>query len=212
MPIDVRSLGADFVVASGHKMAGPTGIGFLWAPLSLLETIPPWQGGGDMIDEVFETRSTWAPPPARFEAGTPAIAEVIGLGAACDYLARVGMGEGARARAGAGGGAPPGAREAAGMQGVRTGPGGCVPEGEGRAGGLHGGRGARHRPVDAAGPQRGGHQDGAPLHAAAAPGAEGATVRVGQGVRLPLHHAARGAKGFVHFFPSPLPVFPFVSL
>ena len=92
MPIDVRSLGADFVVASGHKMAGPTGIGFLWAPLSLLETIPPWQGGGDMIDEVFETRSTWAPPPARFEAGTPAIAEVIGLGAACDYLARVGMG------------------------------------------------------------------------------------------------------------------------
>ena len=80
MPVDVRALGCDFLVASGHKMCAPTGIGFLWGRPELLEAMPPWMGGGDMIDEVFLERSTYAPPPSRFEAGTPAIAEAIGLG------------------------------------------------------------------------------------------------------------------------------------
>ena len=90
-PTDVRALGVDFLVASGHKMLGPTGIGFLWAKPELLAAMPPWQGGGEMIADVGLQASTFAEPPARFEAGTPAIAEAIGLGAACDYLAALDM-------------------------------------------------------------------------------------------------------------------------
>jgi len=91
MPVDVQELDCDFLVASGHKMLGPTGLGFLYAKLSILEEMPPYQGGGEMIDEVFLDHSTFAPPPARFEAGTPAIAEAVGLGAAIEYLNSVGM-------------------------------------------------------------------------------------------------------------------------
>lgn len=91
MPVDVQSLDADFLVASGHKMCGPTGIGFLWGKLEVLETMPPYQSGGEMIDQVTITGSTFAEPPGRFEAGTPAIAQAVGLGAAVDYLAGLGM-------------------------------------------------------------------------------------------------------------------------
>ncbi|MFL5492883.1 MAG: SufS family cysteine desulfurase [Gemmatimonadales bacterium] len=89
--VDVQSLGCDFFVCSGHKMFGPTGVGVLYGRESLLERMPPWQGGGDMIASVTLERSTWAPVPAKFEAGTPMIAEVIGLGAAVDYLNAVGL-------------------------------------------------------------------------------------------------------------------------
>ncbi|MEW5311432.1 MAG: hypothetical protein WDW38_003147 [Sanguina aurantia] len=91
MPVDVQSLGADWIVASSHKMCGPTGIGFLWGKPELLESMPPWMGGGEMIQDVYLDHSSYAPPPGRFEAGTPAIAEAIGLGAACDYLSSIGM-------------------------------------------------------------------------------------------------------------------------
>eukprot|EP00878_Enallax_costatus_P021141 GHUV01022374.1.p1 GENE.GHUV01022374.1~~GHUV01022374.1.p1 ORF type:complete len:375 (+),score=90.94 GHUV01022374.1:552-1676(+) len=91
MPIDVQGMGVDWIVASSHKMMGPTGIGFLWGRMSLLESMPPWMGGGEMIQDVFLDHSTYAEPPARFEAGTPSIAEAIGLGAACDYLSSIGM-------------------------------------------------------------------------------------------------------------------------
>jgi cysteine desulfurase/selenocysteine lyase len=90
-PTDVSTLGVDFLVASGHKMCGPTGIGFLWARPEILASMPPWQGGGEMIADVGLHASTFAEPPARFEAGTPAIAQAIGLGAACDYLSALGM-------------------------------------------------------------------------------------------------------------------------
>ena len=72
-------------------MCGPTGIGFLWGTAEALESMPPWMGGGEMIQDVYMDRSTYAPPPARFEAGTPAIGEAIALGRACDYLTEVGM-------------------------------------------------------------------------------------------------------------------------
>jgi cysteine desulfurase/selenocysteine lyase len=91
MKIDVQTLGVDFVVASGHKMCGPTGIGFLWGKESLLNSLPPCKGGGEMIDEVYMDYSTYAPAPARFEAGTPPIAQAIGLGAAIDYISNIGM-------------------------------------------------------------------------------------------------------------------------
>ena len=90
LPIDVQSLGCDFFAFSGHKVLGPTGVGALYGRADLLEAMPPWQGGGDMIETVTLDRSTFAPPPARFEAGTPMIAEVIGLGAALEYLEEVG--------------------------------------------------------------------------------------------------------------------------
>ncbi|CAD7699297.1 unnamed protein product [Ostreobium quekettii] len=90
-PVDVQDLGADWIVASGHKMCGPTGCGFLWGRYDVLEEMTPFMGGGEMIEDVFISHSTYAPPPARFEAGTPAIAEAIGLGAACDYLSGLGM-------------------------------------------------------------------------------------------------------------------------
>ena len=90
-PVDVQALGVDWIVASSHKMCGPTGIGFLWGRLELLESMPPWMGGGEMIQDVYLEYSTYADPPSRFEAGTPAIGEAIGLGAACDYLASLDM-------------------------------------------------------------------------------------------------------------------------
>ncbi len=87
---DVAELGCDFLVFSGHKVLGPTGIGALWAREALLERMPPWQGGGDMISSVTFERSTWAAHPQKFEAGTPHIAGAIGLAAALDYLDGVG--------------------------------------------------------------------------------------------------------------------------
>jgi cysteine desulfurase/selenocysteine lyase len=86
LPVDIRALGCDFFVCSGHKMYGPTGVGILYGREDLLERMPPWQGGGGMIATVTFEKSTYAPVPARFEAGTPPIAEVIGLGAAMEYL------------------------------------------------------------------------------------------------------------------------------
>lgn len=85
----MQALQADWIVASAHKMCAPSGVGFLWGRYDLLEEMPPWQGGGEMIDQVHLSHSTYAPPPLRFEAGTPAIAEVVGLGAAVDYLTDV---------------------------------------------------------------------------------------------------------------------------
>jgi cysteine desulfurase / selenocysteine lyase len=90
LPIDVQSLGCDFFAFSGHKVLGPTGVGVLYGRAERLEAMAPWQGGGDMIETVTLDRSTFAPPPARFEAGTPMIAEVIGLGAALEYVEEVG--------------------------------------------------------------------------------------------------------------------------
>ncbi|XP_038992949.1 cysteine desulfurase 1, chloroplastic-like [Hibiscus syriacus] len=91
MVVDVQDLDADFLVASSHKMCGPTGIGFLFGKSNLLLTMPPFLGGGEMISDVFLDHSTYAEPPSRFEAGTPAIGEAIGLGAAIDYLSGIGM-------------------------------------------------------------------------------------------------------------------------
>jgi len=91
MPVDVQALGADFLVASSHKMCGPTGMGFLFGKAEILEEMPPFLGGGEMIADVFLDHSTYAAPPTRFEAGTPAIGEAIGLGAAIDYLSNIGM-------------------------------------------------------------------------------------------------------------------------
>ena len=91
MKLDVRALGADFLVASGHKMFGPTGIGFLYGKQSWLEKLPPYQGGGSMISEVTEQGSTYLAPPHRFEAGTPPIAEVMGLGAAVEFIRGLGF-------------------------------------------------------------------------------------------------------------------------
>ncbi|MCH2135961.1 MAG: cysteine desulfurase [Phycisphaerales bacterium] len=90
-PVDVRALGADAIAFSGHKMFGPTGIGCLWAHGELLDSLPPWQGGGEMIDTVSFDGSTWNTPPWRFEAGTPNISGAIGLGAAVRWLEHIGM-------------------------------------------------------------------------------------------------------------------------
>ncbi|KAK8515674.1 hypothetical protein V6N13_139358 [Hibiscus sabdariffa] len=91
MVVDVQGLDADFLVASSHKMCGPTGVGFLFGKSNLLLDMPPFLGGGEMISDVFLDHSTYAEPPSRFEAGTPAIGEAIGLGAAIDYLSGIGM-------------------------------------------------------------------------------------------------------------------------
>jgi cysteine desulfurase / selenocysteine lyase len=91
MPLDVQALQADFVAFTGHKMLGPTGIGVLWGRQELLEDLPPFLGGGEMIETVTMHASTYAPAPHKFEAGTPPIAEAIGLGAAVDYLNAIGM-------------------------------------------------------------------------------------------------------------------------
>jgi cysteine desulfurase/selenocysteine lyase len=90
-PVSVAELGADFLAFTSHKMCGPTGVGALWGRFDLLEAMPPFLGGGSMIETVTLAGSTYLPPPARFEAGTPPIAEVIGLGAAVDYLSGIGM-------------------------------------------------------------------------------------------------------------------------
>ncbi|MBT8095177.1 MAG: cysteine desulfurase [Gammaproteobacteria bacterium] len=91
MQVDVQALDCDFYAFSGHKMFGPTGTGVLWGREDLLDTMPPWQGGGDMILEVTFDRTTWNELPYKFEAGTPNISGVIGLGAAIDYLRDIGM-------------------------------------------------------------------------------------------------------------------------
>ena len=89
--VDVQAIDADFYVFSGHKLYGPSGIGILYGKAELLESMPPFLGGGDMIASVSYQRSTWARPPHRFEAGTPAIIETIGLGAAIDYVEAIGF-------------------------------------------------------------------------------------------------------------------------
>ena len=89
--VDVARLGCDFLVGSSHKLCGPTGMGFLWAREEILEAMPPFLGGGEMIQDVFLDGSTWADLPHKFEAGTPAIGEAIGMGAAIDYLQALGM-------------------------------------------------------------------------------------------------------------------------
>ncbi len=91
MQLDVRDLDCDWLVASGHKMCGPTGIGFLYGKLNLMRSMPPFLGGGEMIADVFLENATYADLPHKFEAGTPAIAEAIALGAAIDYLTNIGM-------------------------------------------------------------------------------------------------------------------------
>lgn len=91
MPMDVQILDCDFLVFTGHKLYGPSGIGVLWGREDILNSMPPYQGGGDMIETVTLDGSTFKPAPARFEAGTPAIVQAIGLGAAMDYLHAIGM-------------------------------------------------------------------------------------------------------------------------
>lgn len=91
LPVDVADLGVDFIAFTGHKMCGPTGIGVLWGRGELLAAMPPFLGGGSMIETVTMERTTFMPPPARFEAGTPPIAQAVGLGAAIDYLTGLGM-------------------------------------------------------------------------------------------------------------------------
>ncbi|WAT17145.1 cysteine desulfurase [Aurantiacibacter sp. MUD11] len=91
IPVDVVALDCDFYAFSSHKLYGPTGIGALWGRAELLAAMPPWQGGGAMIDRVTFEKTTYAPAPQRFEAGTPAIVEAIGFGAACDYVAGIGV-------------------------------------------------------------------------------------------------------------------------
>jgi cysteine desulfurase/selenocysteine lyase len=90
LPVDVAVLGCDFYAFSAHKLYGPTGIGALWGRAELLDAMPPWQGGGAMIDRVTFAKTTYAPSPQRFEAGTPAIVEAIGFGAAADYVGAIG--------------------------------------------------------------------------------------------------------------------------
>jgi cysteine desulfurase / selenocysteine lyase len=91
MAIDVQAIDCDWLVASGHKMCAPTGIGFLYGKLALLRSMPPFLGGGEMIADVFLDHATYADLPHKFEAGTPAIAEAVALGAAVDYLSAIGM-------------------------------------------------------------------------------------------------------------------------
>ncbi len=88
---DVQDIGCDFYVFSGHKLYGPTGIGALWAKGELLDAMPPWQGGGSMIDRVTFAKTSWAPAPQRFEAGTPNIVGALGLHAAIDYVEEIGL-------------------------------------------------------------------------------------------------------------------------
>jgi cysteine desulfurase / selenocysteine lyase len=91
LPVDVAALGCDFYVFSGHKLYGPTGIGVLWGKGELLANMPPWQGGGAMIEKVSFDGTTYGPPPARFEAGTPHIVGALGLHAAIDYVEGIGL-------------------------------------------------------------------------------------------------------------------------
>jgi cysteine desulfurase/selenocysteine lyase len=90
LPVDVQAIGCDFYALSGHKMCGPMGIGALWARRELLDAMPPYQGGGEMIDIVEIERSTWAEVPHKFEAGTPNAGGAVGMAAAADFLTEVG--------------------------------------------------------------------------------------------------------------------------
>jgi cysteine desulfurase/selenocysteine lyase len=91
LPVDVKALGADFLVCSAHKLYGPSGVGVLWGRLEHLEAMPPWQGGGDMIDHVSFAGTSFAEPPFRFEAGTPDIAGIVAFATALDYLDGLGL-------------------------------------------------------------------------------------------------------------------------
>jgi cysteine desulfurase / selenocysteine lyase len=91
LPVDVQAVGADFLAFTGHKVTGPTGIGVLWGRSELLDQLPPFLGGGEMIATVSMAKSTWAPIPHKFEAGTPPIVEAVGLGAAVDYISHLGL-------------------------------------------------------------------------------------------------------------------------
>jgi cysteine desulfurase/selenocysteine lyase len=91
LKVDVQALDCDFYAFSAHKLYGPTGIGVLWGRKELLDAMPPYQGGGSMIDKVTFAKTTYAPAPTRFEAGTPAIVEAIGLAAAIDYVEAIGL-------------------------------------------------------------------------------------------------------------------------
>ena len=91
LAVDVQEIGCDFYAFSGHKLYGPTGIGVLWTRGAILNTMPPWQGGGSMIDRVTFEKTTWAPAPQRFEAGTPNIVGALGLHAAIDYVESIGL-------------------------------------------------------------------------------------------------------------------------
>jgi len=91
MPVDVQALGCDFYAISGHKLYGPSGIGALWGRAELLEEMPPWQGGGEMIETVTFEETKYAAIPAKFEAGTPNIAGAVGLGAAMDWIEAIGL-------------------------------------------------------------------------------------------------------------------------
>jgi len=91
MKVDVTELGIDFLAFSGHKTVGPTGVGIMWGRSALLEELPPFLTGGSMIADVSMTTATWAPAPAKFEAGVPNMAQAVGLGAAVDYLSAIGM-------------------------------------------------------------------------------------------------------------------------
>ena len=93
MPTDVQELNCDFLVFSGHKMLGPTGIGVLWGKLEILESMEPFMGGGEMIENVTMSSSTWNEVPYKFEAGTPNFVQAVGLGTAIDYLKSIGMNE-----------------------------------------------------------------------------------------------------------------------
>jgi cysteine desulfurase/selenocysteine lyase len=91
LDVDVTELDCDFFACSGHKLYGPTGVGVLYGRAAVLAELPPWQGGGGMIDQVTLEATTWADPPARFEAGTPPVAEIVGLAAALDYIDAIGL-------------------------------------------------------------------------------------------------------------------------
>jgi cysteine desulfurase / selenocysteine lyase len=91
MPVNVKELDIDFLVFSGHKTVGPTGVGVLWGRANLLNLLPPFLFGGSMIESVTMTDATWAPAPRKFEAGVPNMAQIVGLGAALNYLSNVGM-------------------------------------------------------------------------------------------------------------------------
>jgi cysteine desulfurase/selenocysteine lyase len=91
LPVDVQAVDADFLAFTGHKVTGPTGIGVLWGRTELLEQLPPFLGGGEMIATVSMEKSTWAAIPHKFEAGTPPIVEAVGLGAAIDYISHIGL-------------------------------------------------------------------------------------------------------------------------